>query len=143
LILGKKITMKQSSTISRKRFFQILGTSMAVFGLYGLVRLVNKQDEISGKNSFLRIKLPAPEGVTFYEDFYLVRTGQEIKAYSTTCTHAGCLISHENNGLLICPCHGSVYDAHNGKPLKGPAVKPLKRLVCLHDAKRNELIIQL
>ncbi len=48
-------------------------------------------------------------------------------AYSAVCTHMGCTVGYDkNNGMLVCPCHGSTYDpAHGAKVVQGPAPKPL------------------
>ncbi|MFC5670858.1 Rieske (2Fe-2S) protein [Streptomyces incanus] len=46
-------------------------------------------------------------------------------AYSTLCTHASCPINQLKGTKLICPCHGSEFDATTGKVLREPAVAPL------------------
>ncbi|MEU9353044.1 Rieske (2Fe-2S) protein [Streptomyces griseoloalbus] len=51
-----------------------------------------------------------------------------LKAYSSLCTHAGCPINKLEGTKLICPCHGSEFDATTGKVLREPAVAPLKPL---------------
>ncbi|MFF1697370.1 Rieske (2Fe-2S) protein [Streptomyces sp. NPDC058257] len=52
----------------------------------------------------------------------------EYKAFSTICTHAKCPINKLEGHKLICPCHGSQFDATNGKVLHDPAVNPLSEL---------------
>ncbi|QDQ10905.1 Rieske (2Fe-2S) protein [Streptomyces spectabilis] len=52
----------------------------------------------------------------------------EYKAFSTICTHARCPINKLQGSKLICQCHGSQFDAKNGKVLKEPAVAPLEEL---------------
>jgi Rieske Fe-S protein len=51
-----------------------------------------------------------------------------LKAFSTICTHAGCAINKLQGTTLICPCHGSEFDAATGKVLQAPATVPLKEL---------------
>lgn len=51
-----------------------------------------------------------------------------LKAYSTICTHAGCPISELSGTTLICPCHGSRFDAVTGKVVQAPATEPLQEL---------------
>ncbi|MEU1083295.1 Rieske (2Fe-2S) protein [Streptomyces sp. NPDC005908] len=51
-----------------------------------------------------------------------------FKAYNTVCTHAGCPINKLDGTRLVCPCHGSEFDATTGKVLREPAVAPLKPL---------------
>ncbi|GGV51253.1 (Fe-S)-binding protein [Streptomyces longisporoflavus] len=60
----------------------------------------------------------------------------EYKAFSTICTHAKCPINKLEGHKLICPCHGSQFDATNGKVLHDPAVTPLAELpVKVEDGK--------
>lgn len=48
-----------------------------------------------------------------------------VHAVSATCTHQGCTVSSPHDGVVSCPCHGSVFDATTGKVLRGPATRPL------------------
>jgi len=61
-----------------------------------------------------------------------------VTALSAICTHAGCQVSYQpgaSGGQLVCPCHGSVFDATSGAVIQGPALTPLpKRQVVIHDA---------
>jgi thiosulfate dehydrogenase [quinone] large subunit len=55
----------------------------------------------------------------------LVRDGQGgLAAHSAICTHAGCTVQY-SGGQLVCPCHGSIFNAATGAVLQGPAVAPL------------------
>lgn len=55
----------------------------------------------------------------------------QVRALGLVCTHLGCLVAwHPDVGLMICPCHGSRFDA-GGQVVQGPAPLPLKR----YDAK--------
>ncbi|MHB9862622.1 Rieske (2Fe-2S) protein [Streptomyces sp. YIM S03343] len=51
-----------------------------------------------------------------------------LKAYSSICTHAGCAINKLKGTTLVCPCHGSEFDARTGKVLRAPAIAPLTEL---------------
>ncbi len=51
-----------------------------------------------------------------------------IVAYSAICKHLGCTVTAQLNqqGLIICPCHGSEYDPRDGaNVVRGPAPLPL------------------
>jgi len=48
-----------------------------------------------------------------------------IAAFSATCTHAGCAVNEVSDGLIRCPCHGSVFDMATGEPTAGPAKSSL------------------
>jgi thiosulfate dehydrogenase [quinone] large subunit len=47
-----------------------------------------------------------------------------LSAFSAVCTHAGCQVEYDS-GVLLCPCHGSEFDAATGVVIQGPAVTPL------------------
>lgn len=73
----------------------------------------------------------AEGGAKLYRDHNVVvsRSGDgTLKAYDSVCTHAGCPINKLDGTKLICPCHGSEFDATTGKVLREPAVAPLQPL---------------
>ena len=53
-------------------------------------------------------------------------TGNDYRAFTNICTHAGCGITLFLEGRFRCQCHGSEYDAE-GTNVAGPAPLPLKR----------------
>ena len=53
---------------------------------------------------------------------------QGVMAYSAVCTHTGCDVFDWNKDELrmVCPCHGSEFDVHDGaRVATGPAPRPL------------------
>ncbi|MGW1002963.1 Rieske 2Fe-2S domain-containing protein [Streptomyces sp. NPDC002520] len=73
----------------------------------------------------------AKGGAKLYRDHNVVVSRDEsgtLKAYSTICTHAGCPINKLQGTTLICPCHGSEFDALTGKVVHTPATVPLNEL---------------
>jgi menaquinol-cytochrome c reductase iron-sulfur subunit len=71
------------------------------------------------------------------ESVYLRRRGQAIEAVSAICTHTGCLVQRASVGFG-CPCHKSDFD-EEGKPLSGPAPRPLDRLETKIEGDRLKL----
>jgi len=55
-------------------------------------------------------------------------TKGKIKAFSVTCTHAGCAVTKVNDGTINCPCHGSKFAIEDGAPTDGPAKTPLEKV---------------
>ncbi|WP_028815146.1 Rieske (2Fe-2S) protein [Streptomyces flavidovirens] len=52
-------------------------------------------------------------------------TAGQFKAFSSKCTHQGCAVKDVTNGMINCPCHGSMFDATDGSVKAGPAKTPL------------------
>ena len=48
-----------------------------------------------------------------------------LHAFSSICTHQGCAVTSVRNGAILCPCHGSRFDAKTGAVIAGPAPAPL------------------
>ncbi|HEY3438744.1 MAG TPA: Rieske (2Fe-2S) protein [Actinotalea sp.] len=51
-------------------------------------------------------------------------TAGTVVAFSAICTHMGCVVEPKAD-KLVCPCHGSVFQAASGANLSGPAPSPL------------------
>jgi len=59
---------------------------------------------------------------------YLVKTGDQLRALDSTCTHLGCRTKFNPDTKQIeCPCHGGVYDT-NGNVVSGPPPSPLAQV---------------
>jgi Rieske Fe-S protein len=74
------------------------------------------------------------------ETVYVRRSGATIEAVSSVCTHTGCLVQRLSQGFA-CPCHKSDFD-EEGKPLGGPAPRPLDRLEAKLDGERIKVRFQ-
>jgi thiosulfate dehydrogenase [quinone] large subunit len=49
-------------------------------------------------------------------------------AFDAVCPHAGCIVQYDSaNKVLICPCHGSQFNASTGAVENGPAPTGLQR----------------
>jgi Rieske Fe-S protein len=134
--------MENNTTISRKTFFRIL--SGLILGLliwlwYSLSRFQTQREN----NLEFRHGKDLPLGTSYFEKYYLYRQGETVQAFSTTCTHAGCRIGNNAGNVLQCSCHGSQFEAKTGKPLKGPAIKPLQEFECRFDEKNGQWVVRL
>ena len=54
-------------------------------------------------------------------------TDGTVQAYAARCTHLGCRLDRVVDDVVVCPCHGSRFDA-DGRVLAGPATRSLQRL---------------
>lgn len=134
--------MKTNSIISRKSFFRILSGLTVGLLIWMLHRLSRVQFERENNQEFRHNK-ELPMGVSFFEKYYIVRNKESVRAFSTACTHAGCRIGKGSETVLQCNCHGSQFEAATGKPLRGPAIKPLHELDCRFDAKTKEWVVRI
>jgi len=59
---------------------------------------------------------------------WLVRKGDRVDCFSSTCPHAGCFVDYEPRARrFACPCHGSQF-ALDGQRIAGPSPRPLDSL---------------
>ena len=67
----------------------------------------------------------------------------QFVAYSSICTHAGCLVQFDPTLKdLVCPCHGAVYDPyHNAQVLSGPAPYPLQKIPIQYNASTGNIYL--
>ena len=66
-----------------------------------------------------------------HDDCLLLRPEPDVLvAYSQKCTHLSCaVLPQPEQGRIYCPCHEGVFDVATGRPLAGPAQRPLTRIV--------------
>ena len=58
---------------------------------------------------------------------WLVRRGDEVKAFSAVCPHLGCSVNALPDGSFACPCHTSAFGA-DGARVAGPAPRGMDPL---------------
>jgi Rieske Fe-S protein len=66
----------------------------------------------------------APRGAS--TPLYVLALDQGYAVVSPVCTHLGCVVNIAG-AELVCPCHDSAFD-REGRVLRGPAQRPLRRL---------------
>jgi Rieske Fe-S protein len=134
--------MVKQKPISRNAFIR-LATGL-IFGLFAWIwyRLSRFQTE-QEHNQEYRHGRDIPMGVSYFDKYYLFRNDQSVRAFLTTCTHAGCRINLNTGNRLQCNCHGSQFDAETGNPLKGPAIKPLQEIECRFDEKNGQWVVNM
>ncbi|HAQ18279.1 MAG TPA: hypothetical protein DCR40_03485 [Prolixibacteraceae bacterium] len=138
----KKRFMQKQKNISRKIFIRSLAGLSLSFVAWIWYQISNFQTERESRTEF-RHGQDIPLGISYFGKYYLIRTENSLRAFSTACTHAGCRIGTNNGNSLQCSCHGSRFEAETGKPLKGPAIKPLKELECRFDEKNGQWLVRL
>ena len=136
--------MDKGRLINRKTFLR-LATSALMAAFVGIwLMLTVKQKQLSEKPVINRMNAAKlGTGVFIFDNYIIVKSVDGLKVFSNRCTHAGCRINRESDGQLICPCHGSKYDASTGRVLQGPAGLSLPLIPFSTDAKTGEIIIKI
>jgi len=141
---NKEIKIKnpfnKKNNISRKKFFQRIGL-LALIPI-SAAWYSTAERQIFKDNGRKKIIIPPDiaQGITFNDSIIIDKRGDDIKIFSSKCTHLGCKINKVENNELICPCHGSRF-SYNGRPVKGPAVSPLRQLPIKVNKKNGEIIV--
>jgi Rieske Fe-S protein len=53
-----------------------------------------------------------------------------FEGFSQVCTHLSCAVVHRpDEQVLACPCHKGSFSAHDGRPLAGPPIRRLPRIL--------------
>lgn len=75
-------------------------------------------------------ELPAGGGLVLSDDHVvLTRSSSDaVHGFSAVCTHQGCPVTGVEDGAIVCPCHGSRFDALSGDVLAGPAPRGLSAI---------------
>jgi cytochrome b6-f complex iron-sulfur subunit len=108
-----------------------LAVSYGTAAIYGLRYLFGRQKAPRKIQVLVAALADVPEGGSLLKEdltrqkFLLVRSGENIRAFSTACTHLGCQVHWNPAGkTFFCPCHDGVFDA-DGNPVSGPPPSPL------------------
>jgi Rieske Fe-S protein len=113
-----------------KLITRLLLSASSLLGIGGLLRYLSYSSEPPPKTEFdLGSASDYPMGSrTLLPDVpaLLSHTEAGYSALSLACPHLGCTVA-DSSGELLCPCHGSRFDA-NGAVLRGPARQALHPL---------------
>ena len=134
--------MENSKALSRKLFLRVLAGLIAGLFLWVWYRVDKHQFKKDSQLEF-RHNEDVALGFSYFGKYYLYRDDKTIKAFSTSCTHAGCRIGKTNTSVLQCSCHGSQFEVSTGIPLRGPAFQPLQKLDCFFDTQSKQWVVKM
>jgi len=125
--------------ITRRKLFKIIGSlfSFTTFGIW--ISGTQRTLSMSRKDKKI-ISSTIASGLSFVDDLIVYRFEEDIKIFSSSCTHLGCKINHVSENELICPCHGSRFST-DGMVLNGPAQKSLRKLKHEIDLSSGDIIV--
>ena len=70
----------------------------------------------------------------------IIHTGDDFRAFTSICTHQQCTVGDFRGGRIVCPCHGSQYDA-SGQVVVGPAAQKLREFAAVLSADARTLTV--
>ena len=135
------IDAAQDQYVARRYFTKFMMLTSVAFGIGQLV--IGVQNWLRGRRSALPVQaiarleeIPVGGARPFHypdakDPCLLLRPDENTWiAFSQKCTHLGCAVVPEVEGKqLRCPCHNGLFDAATGRPLAGPARRPLARVI--------------
>jgi cytochrome b6-f complex iron-sulfur subunit len=149
--ISKKKEKDSQNTVSRRRFLNIVSNSALSISALGAMGVTfeylspNVVLEMPSEFIFGTLESMQPNS-TVFDTEHRIFIFRDSKGFfyvlSAVCTHLGCTstwkpdgIADHPEGVIACPCHGSVF-SKTGEVLKGPATVALDRYrIRLEDGK--------
>ena len=121
---------KRSRRESRRDLLRALLLAPLLWPLGAMLERLRRQH----RPAPLALPAEVPQGLSVAGSAIVHRgTDGRVQAWSARCTHLGCRLDRIVDGVVVCPCHGSRFDAA-GRVLAGPATRPLQALRVTADA---------
>jgi len=136
-LIAVKNKINRVKLTSRRKFFKSLFVILSLPLSWLWNSAVNSSNEIHSKKVSIFYDEIA-NGISFYDNFIILKENDRIKIFSSRCSHLGCKINKIENNKLVCPCHGSRYNL-SGQVLKGPAQNSLKMLKFIVEKNRIDV----
>lgn len=114
-----------SSAPARRRFLRHMALLTGAVSLGGALRAMLRNARIRQEPEAVHLPPDLPEGLSLTGPVLVHREGPGApQVYSGRCTHLGCHLDRIQDGLALCPCHGSRFRP-DGSVAQGPAARPL------------------
>ncbi len=135
--------MTPSRPNMRRLFLKTAPALLAAPALW-LMNSLAKRTATLPENADITETVPLAEGngIRFYDKVIVIADAEGLAVFSSTCPHLGCRINGAEDGELVCPCHGSRFNAR-GQLLHGPALRNLQPLPYELDKARSVLRVSL
>jgi Rieske Fe-S protein len=133
--------MLTSRRLSRRGFVRAAIVAIVAACLAVLQSVVGRLAALQSGPRTVVVPADPPQEITFAGDVIVCRTADGVRALSARCTHLGCTITGQADGLLVCPCHGSRFHP-DGRVARGPAARPLDVLPYRLDRAAGTIAVQ-
>jgi len=117
-----------ASTVTRRSFLQAATALLAAPGLWLMQSLTQRSESLpESAQTILSVPLMEGNGIRFFGKVIVVRAPEGLHVFESKCTHLGCRINQTEGNEIVCPCHGSRFNAR-GEVVRGPAARGLRPL---------------
>lgn len=122
------------SAPTRRRFLRYVALLTGAVSLGGALRAMLRNTLARQEPEAVHLPADLPEGLSLAGPVFVHREGAGTpRVFSGRCTHLGCQMDHIQDGLAVCPCHGSRFRP-DGTVAQGPAARPLAQARLEADA---------
>jgi Rieske Fe-S protein len=121
------------SRTERRFFLKTALASLAASALW-LMDSLAKRTALLPENDEETVTVPLSIGnaIRFHDRMVVITSADGVAVVSSTCPHLGCRINRAEGAELVCPCHGSRFNAR-GEVVHGPATRNLQTLPFVLD----------
>lgn len=124
----------QGFSPERRKLVRTATLAMGALALSGALASMLRRVQAQAAVEPMRLPADLPEGWSVAGPVLVFRQGaEELRAFSSRCTHLGCRIDRILDGEAACPCHGSRFRP-DGSVAQGPAARPLERATLEPDS---------
>ncbi len=127
--------------VSRRAFLRGAALAVVAVLLAALRSVTGRLSALQSRSRPIVVPIDLQQDVTFAGDAIVCRTERGVRALSARCTHLGCTITQQVDGLLVCPCHGSRFHP-DGTVARGPASRALDVLPHRLDRAAGTIVIE-
>jgi nitrite reductase/ring-hydroxylating ferredoxin subunit len=108
----------------RRQFIGWVAIAPFAFAFAAMLRRLQARNQPAP----VAVAADVPVGLSIGSDIIVNRSADgSIHAFAARCTHLGCRLDRVIDGVIVCPCHGSRFQA-DGRVAAGPALRPLAEL---------------
>lgn len=122
------------SAPARRRFLRHVALLAGAVSLGGALRAMLRNTRARQEPEAVHLPPDLPEGLSLAGPVFVHREGiGDLHVFSGRCTHLGCHLDRIQDGVAVCPCHGSRFRP-DGTVAQGPAARPLAQARLEADA---------